>query len=54
MANALSLLIGAIFLVTFLVLVVYATWIFIHRLRRKESPPRSLARWLRDLFDLAQ
>lgn len=54
MVNILSLLVAAIILATFLFLVVYVTRLFIIRLRSKESRPKSLTRWLRDLFDLAQ
>jgi len=54
MGTALSILIGAITLGTFLFLIAYVTWIFAVRLRSKESPPKSFLRWLRDLFDLAQ
>lgn len=31
----------------------YVTWIFISRIRRGESKPKSFLRWLRDLFDVA-
>jgi len=54
MDNALSIAISAITVAFFLLLVAYVTWLFVVRLRAKESPPKSFLRWLRDLFDLAQ
>ena len=54
MLSALSLLIGAITLIVILILIVHVTRIFMIRLRSKESQPKSLLRWLRDLLDLAQ
>ena len=54
MDNALSILAGVFVLATFLFLAAYVTWIFVVRLRSKESPPKSFLRWLRELFDLAQ
>jgi hypothetical protein len=53
METALSVLVALVYLVLFLFLAAYATWLFLVRLRAKESPPKSFLRWLRDLFELA-
>ncbi|MBX3711747.1 MAG: hypothetical protein KF800_07285 [Lysobacter sp.] len=47
-----NLLLGIVFLLALLFMALYVTWIFISRLRRGESKPKSFLRWLRDLFDL--
>jgi hypothetical protein len=31
----------------------YSTYLFVHRLRRKEPPFKTFFRWVRDLFDVA-
>lgn len=36
-----------------LVLALYVTYLFAHRLWRGEKPVKSFARWLRELFDRA-
>ena len=48
-----SIIIGIALAVLIAFLALYATWLFVSRLRTKESIPRSFFRWLRDLFDLA-
>jgi hypothetical protein len=34
-------------------LALYVTFLFVHRLRRGDTGPRSFGTWLRDLFDVA-
>jgi hypothetical protein len=34
-------------------LLLYVTYLFVHRLRRREPPFKSFLIWLRDLFDVA-
>ena len=34
-------------------LALYVTYLFVHRLKRKEPPFKSFLAWLRDLFDVA-
>ena len=53
MDNLLPALIGMILLAIFLFLVAYVTWVFLVRLRSKESAPKSFLRWLKDLLDLS-
>jgi hypothetical protein len=52
METAFSILVALIYLVLFLFLVAYVTWLFAVRLRAKESPPKSFLRWLKDLYEL--
>lgn len=49
----LNAVLGLLFLLLLLFVVLYVTWIFMSRLRRGESKPKSFLRWLRDLFDVA-
>ena len=48
-----SIVIGVLLAVVVAILALYATWLFVSRIRAKESVPKSFFRWLRDLFDLA-
>lgn len=48
-----NILLGLAFLLLLLFMALYVTWIFISRIRRGESKPKSFLRWLRDLFDVA-
>ena len=48
-----SIVVGLLFAILIAFLALYATWLFVVRLRAKESIPKSFFRWLRDLFDLA-
>ena len=48
-----ALAVGAFVVAFFAFLVVYVTWLFVTRIRVKESAPKSFFRWLRDLIDLA-
>jgi hypothetical protein len=48
-----SIVIGILLAIAVAFLALYATWLFVSRLRAKESIPKSFFRWLRDLFDLA-
>ncbi len=47
-----NILLGLAFLLLLLFMALYVTWIFISRVRRGKSKPKSFLRWLRDLFDL--
>ena len=38
-------------LIGFVAIVLYATWLFAHRLRTGESPRRSFLAWLKHLFE---
>jgi hypothetical protein len=46
-----NILLGLVFLLLLLFVALYVTWIFISRIRRGKSKPKSFLRWLRDLFD---
>ena len=48
-----SIVIGIVLAILIALLALYVTWLFVSRLRAKESIPKSFFRWLRDLFDLA-
>ena len=52
MDQAIRYIVGSFFLALFVVLVLYVTWLFVERLRSKDSPTKSFLRWLRDLMDL--
>ena len=52
MDSAVRYIVGSFLFALFVVLVFYVTWLFVERLRSKESPPKSFLRWLRDLMDL--
>ena len=46
-----NVLATVIMLVGFLAIVLYATWLFVHRLRAGASPRRSFLAWLKHLFE---
>ena len=48
----LNTVLGLLFLLMLLFAVLYATWLFVSRIKRGESKPKSFLRWLRDLFDV--
>jgi hypothetical protein len=48
-----SIVIGIALAALVALLALYATWLFVSRLRARESVPKTFLRWLRDLFDLA-
>jgi hypothetical protein len=48
-----NIVIGVLLAILIAFLALYVTWLFVSRLRAKESMPKSFLRWLRDLFDLA-
>jgi hypothetical protein len=52
MDQAVRYIVGSIVVALFVVLAFYVTWLFVERLRSKESPTRSFLHWLRDLMDL--
>lgn len=41
----------AILVVSFLAITTYATWLFVERLRVKDSPSRSFGQWLKHVFE---
>ncbi len=51
MTMALSALLTLLYMLMALFAALYATWLFVSRLRRGKSKPRSFLRWLRDLWD---
>ena len=52
MDQAMRYIVGSLLLALFVVLAFYVTWLFVERLRAKESPTRTFGRWIRDLMDL--
>jgi len=48
-----NLLAGLLIVSLFVFLVFYVTYLFVHRIRRGQSPSKSFVIWLRDLFDTA-
>ena len=52
MDSAVRYVVGSFLFALFVVLVFYVTWLFVERLRSKETAPKSFLRWLRDLMDL--
>lgn len=49
----LNIVLGLLFLLMLLFAVLAATWLFVSRIRRGKSKPKSFLRWLRDLWDMA-
>lgn len=49
----LNIVLGLLFLLMVLFAVLYATWLFLSRIRCGKSVPKSFLRWVRDLFDAA-
>lgn len=52
MITFLSVLLTLLYVLMALFVALYVTWIFISRLRRGKSKPKSFLRWLRDLWDV--
>ena len=52
-SQTVTIIVGALVVAFLASLVFYVTWLFIYRVRAKESPVKSFFRWLRDLIDLA-
>ena len=48
-----SLLVGLLIVALAAFVALYATWLFVARLRDGKSPTKSFFRWLRDLYDTA-
>ncbi|MFD0724793.1 hypothetical protein [Lysobacter brunescens] len=51
MTTFLSALLTLLYVLMALFAALYATWLFVSRIRRGKSKPRSFLRWLRDLWD---
>lgn len=51
MTMVLSALLTLLYVLMALFAALYATWLFVSRIRRGKSKPRSFLRWLRDLWD---
>ena len=48
-----TLLLGLLIVALAAFVALYATWLFIARLREGKSPTKSFLRWLLDLYDAA-
>jgi hypothetical protein len=53
MTTFLSALLTLLYVLMALFAALYVTWIFISRIGRGKSKPKSFLRWLRDLWDVA-
>lgn len=51
MTMFLSALLTLLYVLMALVVALYATWLFVSRIRRGKSKPKSFLRWVRDLWD---
>lgn len=46
-----NILLGIVFLLSLLFVALYATWLFVSRIRAGKPKAKSFGRWLRDLWD---
>jgi hypothetical protein len=54
MGHVLAIIIGALILALFGFVVLYVTWLFVERLRKRDRPLKSFFRWVLDLLDALQ
>ncbi len=52
MEHIFTFLLGTIVLATVVILMLWVTWLFVERLRKRKPVARSFLRWLLDLFDI--
>ncbi len=52
MSTVVAFIVGLLIVVFVVVLILFATWLFLNKLRRRKSPTKSFFRWLLDLYDI--
>ncbi|HEX4854767.1 hypothetical protein [Arenimonas sp.] len=52
MSTVVAFIIGLLIVVFVAVLMLFATWLFVNKLRRGKSPTKSFFKWLLDLYDI--